>query len=79
MANHEPAIPMDELRARYDELGPVVELSGERSFLGRCSDFEGFLENGPVLAASLRRGDDLPSVTRHMPALADLALAAWPH
>ena len=78
MTPRQPAIPPDDLRKRYEALGPIEELSGERSFLGRCSDFEGFLENGPLLASALRRGADLPSVTKSLPALGELALEAWP-
>ena len=78
MTPRQPAIPLDELRKRYEALGPIEELSGERSYLGRCCDFEGFLQNGPSMAKDLRDGADLPSVTRTLPELADLALEAWP-
>jgi hypothetical protein len=78
MTPSQPAIPLDELRKRYEALGPIEELSGDRSYLGRCSDFEGFLQNGPFMAKDLRDGADLPSVTRTLPELADLAIEAWP-
>jgi hypothetical protein len=78
MTPRQPAIPLDELQKRYEALGPIEELSGERSYLGRCSDFEGFLQNGPFMAEDLRAGSELPSVTRTLPELAELALVAWP-
>ena len=73
----QPAIAIDELKTRYEALGPIEELPGESTFLGRCSTFESFLEYGPDLADFLRNGADLPSVKRHAPGLADLALEAW--
>ncbi len=73
-----PAIAINELKTRYDALGPIEELPGERTFLGRCSTFESFLEYGPDLADFLRNGASLPSVQRHAPGLAELALEVWP-
>ena len=78
MTSREPAMPMDELRQRYDALGVIEEMMGGRSYLGRCSDFEGFLEYGPLLAGHLRAGYDLPAVRDHLPGLGVLALEAWP-
>ena len=78
MTTREPAIPMDELRRRYDALGEIKEMAEERSYLGRCSTFEWFLVYGPLLADDLRAGYDLPAVRDHLPELGVLALAAWP-
>ena len=74
----EPAMPMDDLRRRYEALGVIEEMMGERSYLGRCSTFEGFLDYGPLLANDLRAGYDLPAVRDHLPGLGELALEAWP-
>jgi hypothetical protein len=74
----EPAMSLDELRWRYEALGVIEEMMGERSYLGRCSTFEGFLEYGPLLADGLRAGYDLPAVRDHLPELGVLALEAWP-
>lgn len=75
--NRSPVIPMDELRRRYEALGKIEEMIGERSFLGRCSTFELFLDYGDALADTLRDGG-AEEVRTIAPALGDLALEAWP-
>lgn len=68
------AMPTEVLRARYLALGPIEELPGERTMLGRCATFEAFVRNGPACAAFLRRaGRD-----EGRPDLAALLLAAFP-
>ena len=78
MTTREPAMPMDELRQRYAALGPIEEMMGERSYLGRCSTFKWFLVYGPLLADDLRAGYNLPAVQDNLPGLGVLALEAWP-
>jgi len=68
------AMPTEVLRARYLALGPIEELPGERTMLGRCYTFEAFVKNGPACAAFLRRASG--DVGR--PDLAALLLAAFP-
>lgn len=73
-----PAIALSELRARYEALGPIEEMPGERTYLGRCHTFEQFLSYGPILADTWREhgadiGDD-PLLIK----LAALACEAWP-
>lgn len=78
MTTREPVMSMDELRRRYAVLGPIEEMMGERSYLGRCSTFEWFLVYGSLLADDLRAGYELPAVRDHLPGLGELALEAWP-
>lgn len=78
MTTREPAISMEELRRRYEALGVIEEMMGERSYLGRCSTFERFLVYGPFLADDLRAEYELPAVRDHLPGLGVLALEAWP-
>lgn len=78
MTTREPVMPMDELRRRYEALGVIEEMIGERTYLGRCSTFEWFLVYGPLLADDLREGYELTEVREHVPGLAALALEAWP-
>lgn len=76
-----PALPLDELHARYAALGPIVELSGERTYLGRCNTFARFLENGPRCASFMRYFDRTGEGERERgfhPALAALLVEAWP-
>lgn len=74
-----PSLPPDVLRARYDALGPIAELPGERTYLGRCNTFARFMENGPQCAAFMRYS--IRSGYRESefhPELAALLLEAWP-
>jgi hypothetical protein len=76
-----PSLPLDELRARYEALGPIEELSGERTYLGRCNTFARFLENGQRCAAYMRYFDRYGEGERERgfhPALAALLVEAWP-
>lgn len=76
-----PALPLDELRARYDALGLLEELPGERTYLGRCNTFARFLENGPRCASFMRYFDRYGQGERERgfhPALAALLVDAWP-
>jgi hypothetical protein len=50
------AIPLGELRLRYAALGQLRELHGERTFLGRCRDFDTFLVYGPSLVTFATKG-----------------------
>jgi hypothetical protein len=82
----EPAMPLDELRRRYDALGPIEELPGERTIRTRCYTFERMLEVGPMCAEMLREAiDDLAErghgperAMRDHPELCRLVLDAWP-
>ncbi len=81
-----PTTPLGELRLRYAALGQLRELPGERTFLGRCSDFDSFLAYGPSLVAFAQKG----AVTLSMHdrsgepyrtqwrGLFALCMAAWP-
>jgi len=73
----QPTIAIDELRRRYEALGRLEELPGERTYIGRCSTWEGFLEYGPILADAIRERKE-KTVSEFAPALADLAVEAWP-
>lgn len=70
---------MTTLRARYDALGTVEELPGERTFRGRCNTWPRFLEYGGACADLLRSFDDSGDTqdTLH-PELAALLREAWP-
>jgi len=88
MADH-AALDDDEIRRRYAEIvamtGPIAELPGERTLLGRCFTVESLLSYGPALADHYaghpgrrdRPGWDEPRRTQHR-MLVDLILAAWP-
>lgn len=74
-----PTLPPDELRARYDALGPIEELVGERTYLGRCNTFARFMEYGPQCAKFMRYSDRRGYREREFhPALAALLVEAWP-
>jgi hypothetical protein len=81
-----PAMPLDELRRRYDALGPIEELPGERTIRTRCYTFESMLERGPICAELLHeqiehlkeRGRDPEVAMRDHPELCRLVLEAWP-
>jgi hypothetical protein len=78
MINRETAIPLDELRRRYDALGPIKEYTGERTFAGRCCNFENFINYGPVFADAIVNCDPVEDVVTDYPGLAQLTLEAWP-
>lgn len=42
------AIPLEQLRARYDALGPLPEFPGEREWVDRLRTFDDFVEFGPL-------------------------------
>ncbi len=73
-----PAIPLDELRHRYDAIGKIEDMPFERTHYGRCSNWEGFLDNGPSFSKAIRSGVILDHETAHNPALVVLVLEAWP-
>ncbi len=73
----DPKIPLDELRRRYEALGPIEEMPGERTALGRCSTFSGFLAHGPIIAPEVDWYRNLPEGQAH-PELFDLIAEAWP-
>jgi hypothetical protein len=73
------ATPLDELKRRYEALGEIRELPGERTYLGRCSSFDRFLINGPAYARDLRTSHyDFSIEKEQAPGLAELCLEAWP-
>lgn len=73
-----PAIALAELRRRYEALGPIEELPGERTYLGRCYTFEQFLAYGPALAADWRDLGPMMGREPLVAQLAALACEAWP-
>ncbi len=78
-----PALPLAELRARYDALGKIEELEGERTHLTRCATFDDFLKFGPMVAqdfAGWRKSypPNLEFAEECNPGLFALILEAWP-
>lgn len=75
-----PTLPLAELRRRYAALGTIEEVIGERTYLGRCGTFEGFLLYGSAFANDLRRPGycDFALEKPPVPGLAELVLDAWP-
>jgi hypothetical protein len=81
-----PEIPVGELRLRFAALGQLRELPGERTFLGRCHDFDAFLVYGPSLVTFANKG--AVTLSMHDRAgepyrtqwrgLFALCMAAWP-
>lgn len=80
------SMPLDELRRRYEALGPIEEWPGERTIRGRCSTFEGLLDKGPLCAEMLHRawasyqrsGLDPERLLADHPELSRLVMEAWP-
>lgn len=75
---HPPILTLEELERRYRSLGKIEELEGERTFLGRCNSFAGFLDYGPALADYLRSDLPGPKIRRQLQGLGEIALEAWP-
>ncbi len=73
-----PAIPLAELRRRYDAIGPIEDMPFERTSYGRCSTWEGFLSAGERYSRAIRSQSISEHELAHNPALIDLVLAAWP-
>lgn len=76
-----PAIPLDELRRRYDALGPLEEWPGERTVISHCATFDFLLERGAITAYLLARECQVAGEERAFwphPALCRLLLEAWP-
>lgn len=76
-----PAIPVDELRRRFDALGRLEEWPGERTIISHCGTFEFLLDRGAITASLLRREIRLVGEERACwphPALCRLVLEAWP-
>lgn len=68
-----------EVKARYDALGAIEELAGERTWVGRLWTWESFLGYGPAVADDLRRARAGGESWRGLhPALHDLVLEAFP-
>lgn len=73
-----------ELRARYDALGKIEELPGERTFLIRCRSFDEFAANGATVSSDFSRvlakfgPDELAEYRDIHPGLFDLIREAWP-
>lgn len=69
----------NDLYRRYSFLGKLVEYPGERTFIGKCSTFELFLENDPSFAGYLEESPNMFSdIVKYYPALNDLVKEAWP-
>jgi hypothetical protein len=47
------ALPDNVLRARYDALGPIEELPGERTIRSRCATFDSMVDYGPLIAEQI--------------------------
>jgi hypothetical protein len=77
-APREPVIALDELRRRYDALGPIREYIGERTFAGRCHSFQMFLEYGQVFSDYIASGGRVDDIRKDFPGLVDLVKEAWP-
>lgn len=76
-----PCLPLEELRRRYEALGPLQEWPGERTIISHCGSFEHLLEGGHTTAVLLRRqlrSDSEEHVFWPHPALSRLVLEAWP-
>ena len=76
-----PAIPIEQLRQRYDALGPLEEWPGERTVISHCATFEFLLERGHIAAFLLAREVTLVGEERAFwphPGLCRLLLEAWP-
>jgi hypothetical protein len=78
-----PALPLAELRARYDALGELEEWPGERTFISRCQSFDEFLKFGPLVAQDFatfrqRSPDEAADMVAMHPGLSALVDAAWP-
>ena len=76
-----PAIPIEELRRRYDALGPLDEWPGERTVISHCATFEFLLDRGHIAAFLLARERTLVGEERAFwphPGLCRLLLDAWP-
>lgn len=80
---YSPVFDDDELRQRYNDLPPLEEMEGERTYISRCSTWEHFVERGPMAAEQMRRiaerQPELAEIERSQaPELYDLLLEAWP-
>ena len=76
-----PAIPIEELRRRYEALGPLEEWAGERTVISHCSTFEFLLDRGHIAAFLLARecaGVGEERAFWPHPGLCRLLLEAWP-
>lgn len=78
-----PALPLAELRARYNALGKLEDWPGERTFISRCLSFDDFLKLGPMVAQDFAgwRETYPPNLERAEeghPGLFALIIAAWP-
>ena len=78
MINKKSVIPIAELKRLYDAIGPIEELIGDRSYAGRCGNFESFLEYGPAFAYDLFHKNPVGDVPSRYPLLVDLVIRAWP-
>lgn len=72
------AIPLEELRARYDALPPMPGDSGERRWFSRLMSWEDFVAFGPDSAELLSGADSEEGYLRPAaPELWDLLMEAW--
>jgi hypothetical protein len=77
-APRDPVIPLEELRRRYEALGPIREYIGDRSYAGRCADWESFLRYGPHFSDDLAHHLPVGDVPDRYPELVALVEEAWP-
>ncbi|HAZ61078.1 MAG TPA: hypothetical protein DCY89_05835 [Gammaproteobacteria bacterium] len=73
-----PALPLAELRRRYDALGAIEDMAFERTSIGRCATWAGFLQAGERYSAAIRSASISEHELAHNPALIELILEAWP-
>lgn len=78
MINKKSVIPTAELKRMYDAIGPIEELIDDRSYAGRCGNFESLLECGLAFAYDLFHKNPVGEVTSRYPLLVDLVMRAWP-
>ncbi len=78
MERFKPEIPLNELQRRYESLGKIEEMAGERTFLSRCGSWDDFLYYVPFLVDDLNAGRNHKYLDEHAPGLKELCMDAWP-
>jgi hypothetical protein len=69
----------NDLYKRYSALGRLEEYPGKRTFVGKCSTFELFLENGPSFAGYIEESPNIfKDIMTDYPGLIELVKEAWP-
>ncbi len=78
-----PAIPGSTLRLRYDALGPIEEIAGERTHRSRLATWEDFLTYGRNASSSFHaqaaRWEWDDGINEEYPELVALVMEAWPN